>query len=198
LIESSRSAGVPVRMCRSIGQRGRCPAFRSLHPVPLAASTGTRRPSAANWWDPMRTQPRQAPQSCPPQRGVCSVPLSPQRTRRHLKVRRLRNWLNLLANDGHPSVNFGRDNDTSRRCRPLSCIRCVGVGAMTLGNMRSLGPRSLDVQCVGCGYHTTVNVDTWPDEEPVQAFEPRMRCSQCGHLGASPTSAIGAAGWLFS
>jgi hypothetical protein len=36
-----------------------------------------------------------------------------------------------------------------------------------------------------CGYNTTVNVDDWPDEEPVPAFGPRMRCSKCGHLGAS-------------
>jgi hypothetical protein len=56
---------------------------------------------------------------------------------------------------------------------------------MTLGNMRGLGPRDLDVTCKACGYHTTVNVDTWPDEELVPAFGPRMRCSKCGHLGAS-------------
>jgi hypothetical protein len=36
---------------------------------------------------------------------------------------------------------------------------------MTLGNVRSLGPRSLDVQCKACDYHTTVNVDNWPDTE---------------------------------
>jgi hypothetical protein len=33
----------------------------------------------------------------------------------------------------------------------------VPVGPMTLGNMRSLGPRSLDVQCRACGYHTTLS-----------------------------------------
>jgi hypothetical protein len=27
-------------------------------------------------------------------------------------------------------------------------------------------------------------LDAPPDEEPVLAFEPRMRCSECGHLGA--------------
>jgi hypothetical protein len=59
------------------------------------------------------------------------------------------------------------------------------AGPMTLGNMRSLGPRDLDVTCKACGYHTTVNVDAWPDEEPVTAFGPRMRCSKCDHLGAS-------------
>jgi hypothetical protein len=56
---------------------------------------------------------------------------------------------------------------------------------MTLGNMRSLGPRSLDVTCSACGYHTTVNVDDWPDEVLVISFGPRMRCTNCGHLGAN-------------
>jgi hypothetical protein len=56
---------------------------------------------------------------------------------------------------------------------------------MTLGNMRSLGPRSLDVTCKGCGHHTTVNVDDWHDETPVPSFGPRMRCKKCGHLGAN-------------
>ena len=59
------------------------------------------------------------------------------------------------------------------------------TGPMTLRNMRSLGPRSLDVQCRACDYQTTINVDKWPDEEPVPAFGLRMRCSKCGHLGAS-------------
>jgi hypothetical protein len=56
---------------------------------------------------------------------------------------------------------------------------------MTLGNMRSLGPRSLDVTCKACGYHTVVNVDAYPDDAPVPSFGPRMRCSRCGHLGAN-------------
>jgi rubredoxin len=63
--------------------------------------------------------------------------------------------------------------------------RRTPTGPMTLGNMRSLGPRSLDIRCKACGYHATLNVDKWPDEEPVPAFGPRMRCSKCGHVGAS-------------
>jgi hypothetical protein len=59
------------------------------------------------------------------------------------------------------------------------------AGPMTLGNMRSLGPRSLDVTCKACGYHTVVNVDAYPDDAPVPSFGPRMRCSRCGHLGAN-------------
>jgi hypothetical protein len=30
---------------------------------------------------------------------------------------------------------------------------------MTLGNMRSLGPRSLDTTCTACGYYSAVNVN---------------------------------------
>jgi hypothetical protein len=56
---------------------------------------------------------------------------------------------------------------------------------MTLRNMRSLGPHSLDVTCKACGYRTAVNVDGWPDEELVKHFGRRMRCSRCGRLGAS-------------
>jgi hypothetical protein len=59
------------------------------------------------------------------------------------------------------------------------------TGPMTLGNMRSLGPRDLDVTCNARGYHSTVNVDTWPDEEPVPAFGPLMLCRRCGRRGAS-------------
>ena len=59
------------------------------------------------------------------------------------------------------------------------------AGPMTLGNMRSLGPRSIDATCKACGHREIVNVDDWPDEEPVPALGPRMRCSNCGHLGAS-------------
>jgi hypothetical protein len=55
----------------------------------------------------------------------------------------------------------------------------------TLGNMRSLGPRDLDVTCKACGHHTTVNVDAFPDDMPVLALGPRMRCTKCGHLGAN-------------
>jgi hypothetical protein len=67
---------------------------------------------------------------------------------------------------------------------PTQDGRAIG-GPMTLGNVRSLGPRSLDVQCKACDYHTTVNVDNWRDTESVPAFGPRMRCRQCGHLGAN-------------
>ena len=40
-------------------------------------------------------------------------------------------------------------------------------GLMTLGNMRSLGPRDLDVTCEACGHRTIVNVDAYPDDAEV-------------------------------
>jgi hypothetical protein len=45
---------------------------------------------------------------------------------------------------------------------------------MTLGNMRSLGPRDLDVTCKACGHRQIVNVDAWPDDVTVLSFGPRM------------------------
>jgi hypothetical protein len=63
------------------------------------------------------------------------------------------------------------------------------TGPMTLGNMRSLGPRDLDVTCRACGFHTTVNVDAFLDDVGVPSFGPRMRCTRCGHLGASASPA---------
>jgi hypothetical protein len=56
---------------------------------------------------------------------------------------------------------------------------------MTLGNMRNLGPRSLDVTCTACGRRESVNVDAYPDDVEVPSFGPRMRCGKCGHLGAN-------------
>jgi transcription elongation factor Elf1 len=54
-----------------------------------------------------------------------------------------------------------------------------------LGNMRSLGVRSLDVTCLTCGHHTSVNVDRFPDHVITQSLGRRMRCKKCGRLGAS-------------
>ena len=59
------------------------------------------------------------------------------------------------------------------------------IGPMSLGNMRRLGPRSLVVTCTACGYHTTFNVDEWPNEILVPSFGPHIACAKCGHLGAS-------------
>ena len=59
------------------------------------------------------------------------------------------------------------------------------TGPATLSNMRGLGPRSLDVTCNACDHREIVNVDSWPDDVTVLSFGPRMRCSKCGHFGAS-------------
>jgi hypothetical protein len=55
---------------------------------------------------------------------------------------------------------------------------------VTLGNMRSLGPRSLDATCNAYGHPTKLNADAFPDDAMVPSFGPRMRCSKCGHRGA--------------
>jgi hypothetical protein len=53
---------------------------------------------------------------------------------------------------------------------------------MTLGNMRELGVRSLDVSCWNC-HHQAV-LDHWPDDVAVPTFGPRMVCTGCGIIGA--------------
>jgi ribosomal protein S27E len=53
--------------------------------------------------------------------------------------------------------------------------------------MRRNGVRGLYVTCQHCGHETVVNMDAWPDDVPVPSFGPRMRCSQCGELGAYRT-----------
>jgi len=55
---------------------------------------------------------------------------------------------------------------------------------MTLGNMRSLGVRSLDVSCVVCHHEAILPADGWPDAALVRAFGPRMVCTRCGIIGA--------------
>jgi hypothetical protein len=44
------------------------------------------------------------------------------------------------------------------------------IEPMTLGNMRQLGVRLLDVMCAACRYEVVLNVDAWPDHMPVPAF----------------------------
>jgi hypothetical protein len=48
---------------------------------------------------------------------------------------------------------------------------------MTLGNMRDLGVRSLDVSCWNCHHQAVLNADHWPDEVVLPTFGPRMVCS---------------------
>jgi hypothetical protein len=55
---------------------------------------------------------------------------------------------------------------------------------MTLGNMRSLGVRSLAVTCELRRHTAVMGADGWPDHVPVPAFGPRMVCTCCGIVGA--------------
>jgi hypothetical protein len=52
--------------------------------------------------------------------------------------------------------------------------------AMTLGNMRSLGVRSLAVSCSLCHHAAVVDVEASPDDVPVPSFGRRMVCTRCG------------------
>jgi hypothetical protein len=56
--------------------------------------------------------------------------------------------------------------------------------AMTLGNMRAQGVRSLSVSCWLCHHGAVLVVDPWPDDVPVPSFAPRMVCTGCGIVGA--------------
>jgi hypothetical protein len=55
---------------------------------------------------------------------------------------------------------------------------------MTLGNMRSLGVRSLAVTCELCHHGAILGADLWPDAVLVRTFAPRMVCTSCGIIGA--------------
>jgi hypothetical protein len=50
------------------------------------------------------------------------------------------------------------------------------IEPMTLGNMRELGVRSLDVSCWNCQHR--------PDDVAVPTFGSRMVCTGCGIVGA--------------
>jgi hypothetical protein len=55
---------------------------------------------------------------------------------------------------------------------------------MTLGNMRSLGVRSLFVTCVLCRHEAVLSAERWGDAMLVREFRPRMVCTRCGMVGA--------------
>jgi hypothetical protein len=44
------------------------------------------------------------------------------------------------------------------------------IEPMTLGNMRELGVRSLDVSCWNCHHQAVLSADRWPDDVPVPTF----------------------------
>jgi hypothetical protein len=51
--------------------------------------------------------------------------------------------------------------------------------AMTLGNMRSLGLKSVAVTC-SCGRESIIDVSAMDGNFEVPALRNRMRCSACG------------------
>ena len=55
---------------------------------------------------------------------------------------------------------------------------------MTLGNMRELDVRSLDVCCWNCHHQAVLSAERWPDDVAVPTFGPRMVCTGCGIVGA--------------
>jgi hypothetical protein len=58
------------------------------------------------------------------------------------------------------------------------------IEPMTLGNMRQLGVRSLDVSCWNCHHQAVLSADRWPHEVAVPTFGPRMVCTRRGIVGA--------------
>lgn len=58
--------------------------------------------------------------------------------------------------------------------------------AMTLGNMRQNGVKTLAVYCDGrnCHHEAVIDVSAYPDEVAVPSFDPRMACTVCGAIGA--------------
>jgi hypothetical protein len=51
------------------------------------------------------------------------------------------------------------------------------IEPMTLGTMRELGVRSLDVSCWLCHHRPVLSADRWPDDAAVPTFGPRMVCT---------------------
>jgi hypothetical protein len=55
---------------------------------------------------------------------------------------------------------------------------------MTLGNMREIGVRSLDVSCCLCHHQSVLNTDRWHNDVRVPAFGIRTVRTGCGVVGA--------------
>jgi hypothetical protein len=57
------------------------------------------------------------------------------------------------------------------------------IEPMTLGNMRELGVRSLDVSCWNCHHQAVLSADRWPDDVALPTFGPRTGCGIVGADG---------------
>jgi len=57
---------------------------------------------------------------------------------------------------------------------------------ITLGEMRSSGPRRLLVYCADyrCTHHVAIDADRWPDQVRLSDLEPKFIYQACGRLGA--------------
>jgi hypothetical protein len=60
------------------------------------------------------------------------------------------------------------------------------IEPMTLGKMRELGVRSLDISCWLCHRQAALSVDRWPDHVAVPMFGPRMVCMRDHRRRRSP------------
>jgi hypothetical protein len=57
---------------------------------------------------------------------------------------------------------------------------------ITLGEMRSSGPRRLLIYCgdYKCAHSVVIETDRWPDDVRLSDLEPKFTCQACGHRGA--------------
>jgi len=57
---------------------------------------------------------------------------------------------------------------------------------ITLGEMRSSGPRRLLVYCADyrCAHSVTIDAGQWPDDVRLSDLEPKFTCQACGKRGA--------------
>jgi len=84
------------------------------------------------------------------------------------------------------NARAGRGGDPIAASRSTMPQSLSSGPPMTLGNMRENGMRTLAVWCLGrcCNHFHILDVSAYPDDVPVPSFGPRLRCDQCGHLGA--------------
>ena len=60
------------------------------------------------------------------------------------------------------------------------------IEPMTLGNMRELDVRSLDVCCWNCHHQAVLSAERWPDDVAVPTFGPRMVAPDAGSSALTP------------
>ncbi len=100
-------------------------------------------------------------------------------------IRALLHDLTQLAVDSEAAVSKGFVRGRLMPFRNRQAVLTSDQGqpaarpAMTLANMRSLGVRSLDVECT-CGHRVVVDVSDIDGAVEVPAMGGRLRCSTCG------------------